>query len=303
MTVSQVPSLTSFSSGTTILSSPMNSNFSALRTAFNNLIVGDDKLMLGDTSNANLTVGITINQGANDDQILALKSSDVAHGLTTAPPGTVETDDFLAIFKADGALGGAVIDVLMEDAAQSRVFEIAVFGGEAEATKSTAARALIEMYASEHNGSGTLANITADGNVFGVRARVGGSDLMRWLVDEDGDTWQAGGMTITGALVPAADNTVNLGTGLLSWSAIHIASAGALSFANADVSIVHSSNLLTITGGGLSVSGDAELDCVLNHDGTTVGFYGATPVALQTGVAVSAAGIHAALVNLGLITA
>lgn len=41
----------------------------------------------------------------------------------------------------------------------------------------------------------------------------------------------------------------------------------------------------------------------LDHDGTTVGFYGATPTAQQTGVAVSAAGIHAALVNLGLITA
>ena len=35
----------------------------------------------------------------------------------------------------------------------------------------------------------------------------------------------------------------------------------------------------------------------------TVGFYGSTGVALQTGVAVSAAGIHAALVALGLITA
>jgi len=34
-----------------------------------------------------------------------------------------------------------------------------------------------------------------------------------------------------------------------------------------------------------------------------IGFYGATPVAQQTGVAVSAAGIHAALVSLGLITA
>ena len=37
--------------------------------------------------------------------------------------------------------------------------------------------------------------------------------------------------------------------------------------------------------------------------GAKLGFYGATPVALQTGVAVTAAGIHAALVNLGLITA
>ena len=34
-----------------------------------------------------------------------------------------------------------------------------------------------------------------------------------------------------------------------------------------------------------------------------LGFYGATPTAQLTGVAVSAAGIHAALVTLGLITA
>jgi hypothetical protein len=36
---------------------------------------------------------------------------------------------------------------------------------------------------------------------------------------------------------------------------------------------------------------------------TGVGFYGIAPVAQQTGVAVTAAAIHAALVNLGLITA
>ena len=35
----------------------------------------------------------------------------------------------------------------------------------------------------------------------------------------------------------------------------------------------------------------------------TLGFYGATGVAKQTGVAVSAAAIHAALVALGLISA
>ncbi len=36
---------------------------------------------------------------------------------------------------------------------------------------------------------------------------------------------------------------------------------------------------------------------------TTTGFYGTTPIAQQTGVAVSAAGIHAACVALGLFTA
>jgi hypothetical protein len=50
---------------------------------------------------------------------------------------------------------------------------------------------------------------------------------------------------------------------------------------------------VTVTGGNLiQATGDAKL-----------GFYLAAPVAQQTGVAVNAAGIHAALVNLGLITA
>ena len=34
-----------------------------------------------------------------------------------------------------------------------------------------------------------MANITADGNVFVIQARVGGSDVTRFLVDEDGDLY------------------------------------------------------------------------------------------------------------------
>ncbi|KKM11738.1 hypothetical protein LCGC14_1720670 [marine sediment metagenome] len=49
--------------------------------------------------------------------------------------------------------------------------------------------------------------------------------------------------------------------------------------------------------GGMKITGD------LDHDGSNVGFYAAAPVAQQTGVEVTAAGVHAALVNLGLITA
>ncbi len=40
-----------------------------------------------------------------------------------------------------------------------------------------------------------------------------------------------------------------------------------------------------------------------NNGAAMVGFYATTPIVLQTGVAVTAEGIHAALVNLGLITA
>ena len=62
-----------------------------------------------------------------------------------------------------------------------------------------------------------------------------------------------------------------------------------------------------ITGVGtasiLRLRGDITIDEDLNHDGSNVGFYGTAPIALQTGVAATEAGIHAALVALGLITA
>ena len=51
------------------------------------------------------------------------------------------------------------------------------------------------------------------------------------------------------------------------------------------------------------VAGGAFGTVVANKPTETLGFYGVTGVPLQTGVAVTAAGIHAALVALGLITA
>jgi len=61
-------------------------------------------------------------------------------------------------------------------------------------------------------------------------------------------------------------------------------------------------NTLSVAG---IISGSSHLNIEgdIDHDGSNVGFYGTAPVAQQTGVAVTAAGIHAALVNLGLITA
>lgn len=54
---------------------------------------------------------------------------------------------------------------------------------------------------------------------------------------------------------------------------------------------------LTITLGKTTLGGD------LAHTGTKLGFYATVAIVKQTGVAVTAAGIHAALVNLGLIAA
>ncbi len=62
-------------------------------------------------------------------------------------------------------------------------------------------------------------------------------------------------------------------------------------------------SLERVDASNLRLTAGFEIDGDLNHDGTKVGFYGTVPVSLQTGVAVSAAGLHAALVNLGMITA
>lgn len=55
-----------------------------------------------------------------------------------------------------------------------------------------------------------------------------------------------------------------------------------------------------VTATNLTATGDVSLG---DAAADKVGFYGHATVAQQTGVAVSAAGIHAALVALGLITA
>lgn len=75
-----------------------------------------------------------------------------------------------------------------------------------------------------------------------------------------------------------------------------------------DSGVVRVEGTLDLEGDALTVSGATtvealEINGALNHDGAGVGFYGTAPVAQQTGVAVSDAAIHAALVNLGLITA
>lgn len=58
----------------------------------------------------------------------------------------------------------------------------------------------------------------------------------------------------------------------------------------------------TLPDGGTLKTG-ATTGTIIADTGEKLAFYGAAPVAKQTGVAVTAAGIHAALVNLGLIAA
>jgi subtilase-type serine protease len=58
----------------------------------------------------------------------------------------------------------------------------------------------------------------------------------------------------------------------------------------------------TVTGGAITAT-TLRATGNLFANATSLGFYGTTGIIQQTGVSVTAAGIHAALVNLGLFTA
>ncbi|KKL51724.1 hypothetical protein LCGC14_2292660, partial [marine sediment metagenome] len=116
----------------------------------------------------------TIDQLLADTAIIKLASTgDVVTVLTTAPVVDVATADYMAMAKWAAATGGLIVQAMGENAAVTTNLGLYSYGGQASTTKSTAGRSLIEAYASQHDGANALANITADGNVFGIRARVG----------------------------------------------------------------------------------------------------------------------------------
>jgi hypothetical protein len=77
------------------------------------------------------------------------------------------------------------------------VLQLISYGGVADNTKTNAGTALILLTASNHNGANALADVLADGNVFGVQARRGSAYPMVFMVDEDGDLFADGGSLST----------------------------------------------------------------------------------------------------------
>ena len=175
-------------------------------TTYSNFSSGS--VYINETSNANQTVGLTVNQGANDDMILCFKSSDINTGMTTAPPNaTVEVDDYASFEKMDPLSGGLIIESLAENAATGGLnFMLEAIGGGDSTATSTSARGLVEFYASLQDGSNGLADIANGGNVFTVRARSGGGDATRFIVKGDGEL-HAGNTTV-GSISDAKDDVM-----------------------------------------------------------------------------------------------
>ena len=72
--------------------------------------LGSGLFLLDDSANGGMTTGITINQSGADNEILALKSSDCAHGIT----GIAETDTYGLFRKYSATEAGLAVEALSE---------------------------------------------------------------------------------------------------------------------------------------------------------------------------------------------
>ncbi len=148
---------------------------------------------INETANANMEIGLTIDQGPNDGEILNFRSSDVG----VVRSDLVETGTYLMIRKYQGSSGG--VDVQgFKDSDGNNYGALRLLGNLEEDTdvvKTTDAHAILELWGVQATGA-ALENTVANGNVVVIRTRRGGASVTTHWFDEDGD------FGYDGALVP-----------------------------------------------------------------------------------------------------
>ena len=138
---------------------------------------------INESANTNMTVGLTINQGANDNHILTFKSSDVAHGLT----GNAETDTYSFIRKRNADGGGINFYAINENDGSTQVLQIIALGGTASTVKSTKGYGKISLGAAEHDGANNITSPAPNSNLLTIHTRFGASNPVRFIFDAEGD--------------------------------------------------------------------------------------------------------------------
>ena len=124
-----------------------------------------------ESSNANMTVGMTLQQGGHDNEILALKSSDVAHGMTSR----AETDTYATFGKASSTAGG--LGVIGFTEATEAIYLYGNVTTE-DTSDTTASSAAIRMYASKKSGT-SITDQSTTANVLRITNGTGAAMLFK----------------------------------------------------------------------------------------------------------------------------
>ncbi len=150
------------------------------------MVQTDGEYFLGDTANANITLGMTVNQAAADNEIISLKSSDVAHGVTDR----AETDTFGFAKKAVAATGGFHLEGITE-----ATIGLMLVGSGPTATTSKTINGDSFVQVQGHLTSSTdTTTASANANIFSIRTDRGSVETI-FIVDEDGDIFNDGTVT------------------------------------------------------------------------------------------------------------
>jgi len=137
------------------------------------------QVLIGDTSIGTSvdmdTPGLVISQAAGDKHILALKSSDVAHGVTTV----AETDTYGAFLKSVAASGGLSVIGLSEGEVATRFDSIYTTD---DTGKAASANAAVEINAKKKDGTGVAA-MGSNANILSLQ----NNGSSRFIFDAEGD--------------------------------------------------------------------------------------------------------------------
>jgi hypothetical protein len=154
--------------------------------ASNSLAIEGGNVFIGDTANANMTQGLTINQGANDDEIFALKSSLVTHGVTD----TTETDTYFSIRQASATNGGVQAQCFSEDEIALNLWGVHTNDN---TTKTAAGTSTVRVTSLKKSGT-SVGGPGANANLFSV---FNGGVGTVFIVDAEGDLFADGGTSST----------------------------------------------------------------------------------------------------------
>jgi hypothetical protein len=143
-------------------------------------IFANGNVYVNDSANGKQTQGLTVNQGANDDEGIALKSSDITHGVT----GEAEADTFGRMKKTNSATGGLSITGFRESPSVSTVLHLGGMLGStaADTGKTTDDHGVVDLDARVSNGSTGTTACGTDENLVSI-ANAG---TVRFIFDAEG---------------------------------------------------------------------------------------------------------------------
>jgi hypothetical protein len=134
-----------------------------------------------ETTNANQAIGLTINQLTQDNEILAFKSSDVAHPFTAI----TETDTYGVFKKAAAGDGGLIIQGLNASNGTNGL-ALSAYVNQNFTTKSTASGGAMTLLAALTNGSTNATTMGTDANLVAIT----NNGVCRFIFDAEGDSHQ-----------------------------------------------------------------------------------------------------------------